>query len=57
MRYEDDIYTEHNMKSLCPAAVAQWTERLTRNGQMRVQISKGAYCIFNITILPDVLHI
>ena len=47
MRYhyqnQDDINTEHNMKSMCHAAVAQWKERLTRDGQMRVQISKGAY--------------
>ena len=34
------------MKTLCRAAVAQWTKRLTRNGQTRVQISKGAYFIY-----------
>ena len=33
MRYQDDINTEHNMKSIGRAAVAQWTKRLTRNGQ------------------------
>ena len=43
VRYRDDINTEHNMKTVCRAAVAQWTERLTRNGYTRVQISKGAY--------------
>ena len=43
MRYEDDIYTEHNMKTVCREAVAQWKERLTRNGYTRVQITKGAY--------------
>ena len=32
MRYQDDINTEHNMKSICRAAVAQWTKRLTCNG-------------------------
>ena len=48
MRYQD-INTEHNMKPVCREAVAQWTERLTRNGQTRVQISKGAY--FNIIIV------
>ena len=32
MRYQDDINTEHNMKSIYRAAVAQWTKRLTRNG-------------------------
>ena len=42
MRYQDDINTEHNMKSVCRAAVAQWTKRLTRNGQTRVQNWKGA---------------
>ena len=36
-RYQDDIYTKHNMKTLCRAAVAQWTQRLTRNGEMRVR--------------------
>ena len=29
----NDINTEHSMKSVCRAAVAQWTKRLTRNGQ------------------------
>ena len=24
VRYQDDIYTEHNMKTVCRAAVAQW---------------------------------
>ena len=33
MRYQDDINTEHNMKSIGRAAVTQWTKRLTRNGQ------------------------
>ena len=32
MRYQDDINTEHNMKSICRTTVAQWTTRLTRNG-------------------------
>ena len=30
MRCQDDINTEHNMKSIGRAAVAQWTNRLTR---------------------------
>ena len=47
MRYQDDINTEHNMKSIGRAAVAQWTKRLTRNGQTRVQIRKAH--IFDIT--------
>ena len=38
MRYLDDINTEHNIKSVCRAAVAQWTKRLTRTGQTRVPI-------------------
>ena len=42
MRYQDDINTEHNMKSVCRAAVAQWTKRLTRNGYTRVRNWKGA---------------
>ena len=47
MRYQDDINTEHNMKSICRPAVAQWTKRLTRNGQTRVRIRKAH--IFDIT--------
>ena len=38
----DEINTEHNMKSICRPAVAQWTERLTRKGQTRVRNWKGA---------------
>ena len=34
------------MKTVCRAALAQWKERLTRNGQTRVQISKGAYFLY-----------
>ena len=47
MRYQDDINTEHNMKSIGRAAVAQWTTCLTRNGQTRVRIRKAH--IFDIT--------
>ena len=42
MRYQDDKNTEHNKKSICRAAVAQWTTRLTRNGYTRVQNWKSA---------------
>ena len=38
----DEINTDHNMKSICRPAVAQWTERLTRKGQTRVRNWKGA---------------
>ena len=48
MRCLDDINTEHNMKSIGRAAVAQWTKRLTRNGQTRVQIREAH--IFDITL-------
>ena len=48
MRCQDDINTEHNMKSICRAAVAQWTKRLTRNGQTRVRIREAH--IFDITL-------
>ena len=41
MRNQNDINTEHNMKSIGRTAVAQWTKRLTRNGQTRVQNWKG----------------
>ena len=33
MRYQNDINTEHNMKTVGRAAVTQWKKRLTRNGQ------------------------
>ena len=47
MRCQDDINTEHNIKSIYRAAVAQWTKRLTRNKQTRVQIREAH--IFDIT--------
>ena len=47
MRYQNDINTEHNMKSIFRAAVAQWTKHLTRNGQTRVRIREAL--IFDIT--------
>ena len=49
MRYQDDINTEHNMKSIGCAALAQWTKRLTRNEQTRVRIREAH--IF------DIIHI
>ena len=48
MRCQDDINTEHNMKSIGRAAVAQWTKRLTRNGQTRVRTRETI--IFDITV-------
>ena len=48
MRCQDDINTEHNMKSIGRAAMAQWTKRLTRNGQTLVRIREAL--IFDITI-------
>ena len=48
MSYQDDINTEHNMKLIGRAAVAQWTKRLTRNGQARVRIREAH--IFDITL-------
>ena len=47
MRCQDDINPEQNMKSIGRSAVARWTKRLTRNGQMRVQILEAH--IFDIT--------
>ena len=49
MRYQDDINTEHNMKSIGRAAVAQWTKRLTPNKQTRVQFREAH--IFDITVI------
>ena len=49
MRCQDDINIEHNMKSIGRAAMAQWTKRLTCNGQARVRIREAH--IFDITVL------
>ena len=46
MRYQDDINTEHNMKSVFRAAVAQWNKCLTRTGQTRVRNWKGANILY-----------
>ena len=51
MRYQDDIYTEHNMKLIGRAAVAQWTKRLTCTGQTRVQIREAHILILHIIII------
>ena len=53
MRYQNDINTEHNMKSICRAAVAHWTKRLTPNGYTRVQNWKRA----NILLLQSELFL
>ena len=47
MRYQDDINTKHNIKSIGRAAVAKWKKHLTRNGQKRVRIREAH--IFDIT--------
>ena len=47
MRYQDDINTEHNVKSIGRTAVTQWTKRMTHNGQTRVRIREAH--IFDIT--------
>ena len=58
MRYQDDINTEHNKKSMFRAAVAQWTKRLTRNGQTRVEIREAHILILhNLCILVLLVHI
>ena len=49
MRCQDDIHTEHNMKSICRATVAQWTKLLTRTRQTRVRIREAH--IFDITLV------
>ena len=48
MRCQDDINTEHNMKSIGRAAMAQSAKRLARNGQTRVRIREAH--IFDITL-------
>ena len=47
MRCSEDINTQHNMKSIGRAAVAQWTKRLTLNGQTQVRIREAH--IFDFT--------
>ena len=47
--YHDDISNEHNMKSICRAAVAQRTKRLTRTGQTQVQkLERGKYSFITL---------
>ena len=43
MRCQEDLNTEHKMKSICRAAVAQWTTRLTRTGQNTSSNPRGAH--------------
>ena len=50
MRYQDDINTEHNMKSIGHAAVSQWTERLTRKGQREFESERRAFLILQILL-------
>ena len=50
MRCQDEINTEHNMKSICRPAVAQWTERLTRKEQTRVRNWNGANILLSTGI-------
>ena len=47
MRCQDDINTEHNIKSIRRAAVAQWTKRLTRMDKR--ELESGMTHIFDIT--------
>ena len=60
MRYQEDINTEHNMKSICRPSVAQWTKRLTRNGLTRVPNWKGALlmCLWKLvsSLLANTVH-
>ena len=55
MRYQDDINTEHNLKTIGRAAVAQWTKRLTPNGQTRVRIREAH--IFDITVDRNIIDV
>ena len=57
MRYQDDINTEHSMKLICRATVAQWTKRLTRNVlYMRVfDTGKAQIFFYYNTELPMVI--
>ena len=55
MRHQEDINTEHNMKSIGRAAVAQWTKRPTRNGQTRARI-REAHIIIDITLLSNYFY-
>ena len=52
MRYQNDINTEHNMKSICRAAMAQWTTRLAldkrefETGKVQIFFETGKTKIF-----------
>ena len=49
-RYQDDINTEHNIKSIGRAAVAQWTKRLTRNDKREFESERRTFLILhNVT--------
>ena len=48
MRYQDDIYNEHNMKRGCRAAVAQWKKLLSPDSEMDEREFNSPK--FNITI-------
>ena len=49
-RYQDDINTEHNIKSIGRAAVAQWTKRLTSNDKREFESERRTFLILhNVT--------
>ena len=47
MRY-NGRHTEHNMKSIGRAAVAQWSKRLTREKQFRVRVPIGQFLLVTL---------
>ena len=53
MRYQDDINTDHNVKSIGRAAVAQWTKRLTHTMDKReFEFERRTFLILhNISVL------
>ena len=45
------------MKSICRAVVAQWTKRLTRNGQTQVRNREAEFLIlYNLAVKPVIAN-
>ena len=55
MRYQDDINTEHNMMSVCHAAVARWTKRL--NASSKLEKYKYSFITLHKSIIENTLSV
>ena len=60
MHYQDGINTEHNMKSMCRAAVAQWTKAPDLqwiNANSKLERRKYSFIIYKILTLCIIYYI